>query len=348
MKLLIITDNNVWGGSEILWRELHHRPGLDSQVWCPHGNDWLPADIRRLPPPSRTWKEILHRRPADHRLPIGLEADTVLYVICAWVEPLLGTMLAQVETLLSQNISVTILVQAVNESAWPCDAVRVRLLKLASRVRWAFVSQSNKDHVVAQLPKLKNAALIYNLPFKPLYASPLDTESPWAFVGRLHVESKGLDLLLRASVNFPIRIDLYGDGPNARALADHARDIGANVEFKGHFPDVSAIWATHSVLVLCSRLEGMPLSLIEAGMCGRPAMVTQAGGSKEIVAPDGGIVVEPTVAAIRGGMDAMLIAKPRWQEMGEHLRSRCEKLCATDPVAQLLDLLGSPLPPTAE
>jgi glycosyltransferase involved in cell wall biosynthesis len=56
-----------------------------------------------------------------------------------------------------------------------------------------------------------------------------------------------------------------------------------NVEFAGFVEDMERLWAGHHALVLPSRYEGLPLSLVEAMLCGRAGIVTDVGGNRELV-----------------------------------------------------------------
>src|SRR5207302_353678 len=76
----------------------------------------------------------------------------------------------------------------------------------------------------------------------------------------------------------------FGAGHNGEALRGLATRLALKkVDFPGFVSDVESIWKTHHALVLPSRTEGLPLALIEAMMCGRFGIVTNAGGSAEVV-----------------------------------------------------------------
>ena len=53
--------------------------------------------------------------------------------------------------------------------------------------------------------------------------------------------------------------------------------------FHGHVSDVRGIWYDNHLLVLPSRCEGTPISLVEAMIWGHPAVVTGVGGNAEWV-----------------------------------------------------------------
>lgn len=339
MKLLIITDNNVWGGSEVLWYHLQKRPEFDSVVWNAGGGGWLPSDVRALRTGPALWRRLRRGPPLLRRVPANWPCDAVLYVMCFFSDALAARMIEHAAPFLVRGPPVTVLVQAVGDHFWIDDVLRTQLLAFAPRVKWAFVSRANATALQKQIPTIDHAAVIHNLPFREFDSLPLDPEGNWAYVGRCHVESKGVDLLIESSVGFPVTVDIFGDGPNRAALEDYARRISSNVRFQGHVDDVVSIWRDHPVLVMTSRFEGMPLALIEAGLCGRPAVVTRVGGNPEVVVEDAGIVTEANVPAFRAGMQVMLRRKAEWPAMGRRLRDQCLALVRTDPLGKLAAIL---------
>ena len=90
-----------------------------------------------------------------------------------------------------------------------------------------------------------------------------------------------------------------GDGPERAAAEAAAADLGARVRFLGWRADVEVVLAASDVVVVTSDNEGMPVSLIEAGLAARPAVTTDVGSAREVVV-DGetGFVVAPDAAAL--------------------------------------------------
>jgi len=105
-------------------------------------------------------------------------------------------------------------------------------------------------------------------------------------VGRLSPE-KNHALLFRALVRVPeARLVVVGGGPmeqEVRAAAEQAGVIG-RVTFTGPRDDVPRLLAAMDVLVLCSTTEGFPLAPIEGLAAGRPVIITDVGGCREILA----------------------------------------------------------------
>src|SRR5262249_10183899 len=113
---------------------------------------------------------------------------------------------------------------------------------------------------------------------------PAPGPARFACVGRLDAMSKGYDTLIEALGGLAWRdrawiLSMYGDGPDRPYLQELSAvyGVGDKVIFRGHVNDVTRIWAENELLVLPSRTEGTPLSLIEALVCGRPAVVTDVG-----------------------------------------------------------------------
>ena len=124
-----------------------------------------------------------------------------------------------------------------------------------------------------------------------------------AFVG-LFIPEKGISAIIEASrtselSNRHVVFALAGDGP----LADEVKAAeGPNLCWMGRLgkDDVSALLQQSDALCLPSRSEGFSTTLLEAGACGCPAVVTDIGGARELI-PDehyGTIIQSREAAAV--------------------------------------------------
>ena len=78
---------------------------------------------------------------------------------------------------------------------------------------------------------------------------------------------------------------LVGDGPDRAMLEARSRELGleGRVRFLGERSDVERLLKAMDVFVLSSREEGIPNALLEAMAAGRPSVVTDVGGNKEVL-----------------------------------------------------------------
>jgi glycosyltransferase involved in cell wall biosynthesis len=214
------------------------------------------------------------------------------------------------------------------------------------------VSRNNLDLLRLQLGEsLPNGEVVWN-PFNlsdaPAPAWPDEGGGMRvACVSRIELGHKGQDLLLQALArpewrNRPFELNLYGTGPDEKVL----RRLGVrlqlnNLHFRGHVGDVRAIWEQNHLLVLPSRYEGVPLSLVEAMWCGRPAVVTDVGRTVELCVDDetGFIAPAATVSSFGHALERAWERRHDWLHMGQAARARAENLVPTDPVGLFCERL---------
>lgn len=221
------------------------------------------------------------------------------------------------------------------------DAAK-EFFKRAFRV--VFVSRKNLKSVERQLAQtLSNGVVLQNpVNLSNISAVPYSSSGSVciANVARLRAAYKGQDILLEV-LGSPIwrdrdwRLRLYGDGQDKeylKALAQHY-SIADRVELFGHIDDVRSIWEANQLLALPSRGEGASLALVEAMLCGRPAVVTDVGGNTEWI-EDGqtGFVAEaPTAKSFGAALERAWLAQADWQEFG--IRARQSALLRFDKSA---------------
>lgn len=121
--------------------------------------------------------------------------------------------------------------------------------------------------------------------------------------GRL-IERKGYAYLIEALEGLPnVRLQLVGDGNLKDELRAAALKAGVAVEFLGakSRQDVARLLRAADLFVLPSLNEGMSNSLLEATASGLPAVVTDVGGSLELVEDNrnGFTVPKENAAALR-------------------------------------------------
>jgi glycosyltransferase involved in cell wall biosynthesis len=152
-------------------------------------------------------------------------------------------------------------------------------------------------------------------------ASASDVVVSW--VGRL-VPIKRVDVALRALAHArahgaPVLLAIVGDGDLRGELEELATtlDVADAVAFMGYRDDMVGVTAASDVALLSSANEGTPVSLIEAGAAGRPAVSTAVGGVADVVTPETGVLVAPGDIVSLGDALVKLAADPALRaEMG--------------------------------
>lgn len=149
-------------------------------------------------------------------------------------------------------------------------------------------------------------------------ASAADPSGHFLFVGRLAIDHKGLDLLIRGyALAAQIRAQIPGlvlAGPDFRGslarlekLVDEL-DLSSRVKFIGPvFGEAKeALSRTARAFVHTSRWEGLPFAALEAMALGLPLIVTPGSNLAEAVTYlDCGMIVEPNVESIAAGLVRM-------------------------------------------
>lgn len=159
----------------------------------------------------------------------------------------------------------------------------------------------------------------YGLPETPLLL----------FMGRLN-PIKGPDLLVRAFGRIKddfLTYHLIIAGPDEGMLADLKQlaveyNITERVHFVGYLGGVDKSQAYHAaeLLVIPSRRDAMSIVALEAGLAGKPALLTDRCGFNEVAGVGGGRVVSASVAGLQQGLAELLSHPAQLKGMGGNLQ----------------------------
>lgn len=136
---------------------------------------------------------------------------------------------------------------------------------------------------------------------------------------------------------------LIGDGPLRGAVREAARNGGVDdrMRFLGERTDVENVLGLAELLLVTSTSEGMPASVIEAGMLALPVVAFAVGGIPEVVVPnETGLLFPPgELSSLTTGVAQLLGDESRRKAMGKAAQGRCLELFHIDGIAnQYLDL----------
>ena len=120
--------------------------------------------------------------------------------------------------------------------------------------------------------------------------------------------------------------------------------LGVRLRRLGYRTDIAALLASADIFALPSHFEGLPMSVIEAMLCGLPVVATDIRGPREQVVPgETGLLVASMDVASLASAIARLASDPKLRtRMGEAGRTRaCALYDEAVIIERTLDLLGT-------
>ena len=357
-KIVFIAANEYvpWGGSENLWAAAAEKLAQRGVEVTVSTLNWG-VPVKQIEHLRSLGCRIVHRKQpslvrrgmrnlfpegeyAPHLRKLAASADLI---VVSQGDHLQG--LPWMEALRSNGCRYAAIVQGTAETKWPDDDLIDRLAPAYEGACAAyFVSQATLDLVRRMLVTPLARGRVIRNPFnvnynaRPPWPSHAAAQLSLAFVSRLEIMGKGHDLLLQV-LSLPrwrardVRVSLFGDGPNERALRRWVENAKlTSVQFAGFVDDVEQVWAAHHALILPSRYEGMPLTLVEAMLCGRPSIITDVGGVRELVRDgvNGFLAKAPTVELLDEAMNRAWENRHRLKEMGEQAAIDARKFVSCD------------------
>lgn len=241
--------------------------------------------------------------------------------------------------------------------SWPRSAVGFAMEWLAARVTGVFMTVSEAEARDARRLHIHRGAVGVGNGRDPARFHPdpgqrrrirdelraADGEVVILAVSRL-VWHKGFPELAEAMRSLP-DATLWVAGE--RLASDRGPDMAAllrdRARLLGYREDVAALMAAADIFVLPSRFEGLPMSIIEAMLCGLPVVACDVRGPAEQVVPEvTGLLVPPGDApALAAALRRLVDDRALRERMGEAGRARAlERYDEGRVLARTLDLLG--------
>jgi glycosyltransferase involved in cell wall biosynthesis len=256
---------------------------------------------------------------------------------------------------LKLNIPYIIIAHKAVNFYWPNHEERPYMKRtLLGAKKCFFVSKHNQTLTEEQFGmRLKNGSIVLNpikTPVKPLTFPSADDGLKLACVGRLFVIDKGQDILLRILAKEKwkgrkILVTFFGSGPDKQALIEMAALLNVtNVTFSSFTRDIHEIWLSHHALILPSRSEGLPLTVIEAMALGRVVIATNAGGTNEII-EEGitGFLGDATENDFERAMETAWENRNSWESIGEHAASHIAETIPQHPETEFAKFIMNTL-----
>lgn len=262
------------------------------------------------------------------------------------------------ETCRKSAIPYVIIVQCNNDLTWFSDqSLEAASCSYLGASRVFCVSRNNLEMLRLQIGNaLENGEVVWNP-----YSGATQTPPPWpddskshrlACVARMDLAAKGQDILLQVLARpewkgRPVEVSFFGTGVHESAVRRIAEMLQIqNVSFHGHVSDITKIWEHNHMLLLPSRYEGLPLTLVEAMWCARPAVVTDVGGNTEVCAhgETGFVAPSATLKSFADTLEQAWQRRAEWQRLGQSARARAEALVPKDPIGKFCERLLACVP----
>ena len=149
---------------------------------------------------------------------------------------------------------------------------------------------------------------------------PDDRVACW--IGALSWEKQPLLAIEAARAAPGTRLVIAGDGPEATKVAAGAEAAPGVTSVLGSVDDVRSVYWASDLLLMTSRTEGLPGVLVEAALCGLPAVAPDVGGIGGQVDRSTGALVPADASAsdYAAAIDTVLEDRAA---RGEVMRRRC-------------------------
>ncbi|PRD41625.1 hypothetical protein C5748_20310 [Phyllobacterium phragmitis] len=179
------------------------------------------------------------------------------------------------------------------------------------------VSQRCRGDLISRFgfPPERTAAIANAVDFTDAGSHPRSAPPPGGlrllFLGRIDDTSKGVFWLPRMMDRLPpsVTLTVAGDGPDLPKLRKQCAAHNGRVTFTGGIPHekVRDLLAAHDVLVMPSRFEGSPMSLIEAMTAGCIPVASEIRGVTDTI--------------VDHGADGMLFPVGDWRQAVQHIET---------------------------
>jgi glycosyltransferase involved in cell wall biosynthesis len=357
-------NGSPWGGSEELWAQtasLLAREGFCVRAsvhgWSrPHtrivqlGADGVTVKMRRTKYPL--WWRAWNSASACVKIPVKTEFSKLLAhripALVVFSSAVSTPPIEMLQECIAMGLPFVTISQANSEYFWPEDssAKQYRKLMPAAR-RCYFVSRANlslfENQIGCDLPNAEIVCNPYNvnhdivLPWPPIGE---DDQLRLACVARLNPPSKGQDILLEA-LAYPVwkdrnwHLTLYGEGTMQDTIEQMIQRLGLQdrVKVAGFVASIEKIWTDNHVLVMPSRYEGLPLAMVEAMLCARPAVATDVAGHSEVLQDGvtGFLADAPTVRSVNKALERLWTRRMELETMGKAAARSIRQHVPADP-----------------
>ncbi|MGT2957492.1 glycosyl transferase [Streptococcus bovimastitidis] len=197
---------------------------------------------------------------------------------------------------------------------------------------------------------IKSSGVIYNSVPDDLaqqfqgasYLPKKEQELYITYAGRI-LKEKGVAMLVQAfeKADFPanIHLQIAGDGPLLEELMSNNQN--ANIHFLGklNFQETMSLMAQSDIFVYPSMYpEGLPTSILEAGLLGTAVIATDRGGTTEVITNDRlGIIIEENEESLRTALVSLVEDHSRRANLQKNIQEQIQSSFVWSVTAKKLE-----------
>lgn len=275
----------------------------------------------RVPSLDDTWQAVLQFSPNEVIINQGSNIDIMLHHYGLY------------QRLYTQKIPYTLICHSHRQYSFiPETNIYPRGKQVFQRAKAVLLVSHRQWKLTERMlcTRLDNARVFQNPPNlqeKVYLPYPVGQTAQMAIVGAL-VSGKGHDTLFEVLAqshwkNRKWQLNIYGKGYGLDYLKDLAQWFGIDQQvcFCGHVGSATEIWKQNQVLLIPSDGEGLPISLIEAAISGRTAVVTDVGGNTEIITDNetGFVACAPTPHSFSEALERAWDRLEEWEDLGKRI-----------------------------
>lgn len=149
-------------------------------------------------------------------------------------------------------------------------------------------------------------------------------------ISELH-KNKGLDFLISACQNLPDNVSVYiiGDGEEKENLEKQIKSFGLEnkIFFTGRIENARTLLKAFDIFTLTSKKEGLPFTILEAGLASLPVIASRIDGIPEIIenGKSGIMTRAGDVEEIEKALKYLIDKPHKREQFGQVLKETVEK-----------------------
>lgn len=219
-------------------------------------------------------------------------------------------------------------------SLFPGDIISISTKVNSNLINYFGLKKSNIRLIYNGINDLDNVDLTY---------SRKNTKVVILYTAKIYGLKRQLEVVdnLKGKLSPEIEIHFAGTGPDYQELENKCKQ-SPNFKALGFIEDVSKVIPKVDYLMLYSIREGLPISLLEGAMHGKPLLANDVGGNLEICLPgENGFLLTPNWDELADTLNALAsLPDDEYTRLSKNSRKRYEDMFTYDKmIAQYINVI---------